>query len=191
MIESTPFAGNITAEKVYIHKTSMNRRLDQICYAVLFKCLLLVVLSIVAVGAIATPAWASDYTKETLINVDFSNRVLTDATFTKANLRNSNFSHADLRGVSLFGANLEFVNLEGANLSNATLDTAKFTKANLTNAVLEGAFAFNAKFDGAIIDGADFTDVLVRQDVQKQLCKIATGTNPTTGRETRDTLLCP
>lgn len=80
--------------------------------------------------------------------------------------------------------------MEGADLTNATLDSARIIKTNLTNAVLEGAFAANAKFDGAIIDGADFTDVLLRQDVQDKLCKVAKGTNPTTGRETRKTLLC-
>jgi uncharacterized protein YjbI with pentapeptide repeats len=138
----------------------------------------------------APVALALDYNREALLNADFSGRVLTDASFTKANLRGSDFSHSDLQGVSFFAANLESVNLEGANLTNTTLDSARFTRANLTNAVLEGAFAFNAKFDGATIDGADFTDVLLRDDVQEQLCKIAKGTNPTTGRETRETLEC-
>lgn len=151
----------------------------------------------VLVGAIATlnllfipPALADNYNKESLIDVDFSGRVLTDSSFTKANLRSSNLSHTDLRGVSFFGANLEDVNLEGANLSFATLDSARLVGANLTNAILEGAFAFNAKFDGAILDGADFTDVLLRQDTQDKLCDMATGTNPITGRRTRDTLDC-
>ncbi len=152
-------------------------------------------LGLVLVGAIAllfaTPACALDYNKEILINADFSNRDLTDASFTKANLRNSNLSHSNLEGVSFFGANLEDANLEGVNLTNATLDSARLVGVNLTNANLEGAFAFNAKFDGAIIDGADFTDVLLRQDVQKKLCDVASGKNPVTGRSTRDTLDCP
>jgi uncharacterized protein YjbI with pentapeptide repeats len=139
---------------------------------------------------VAAPVWALDYDKQFLVGQDFSGRVLTDSSFTKANLKSINLSNADLTGVSFFAANLEGANLTGANLRNSTLDTARLIEANLTNAVLEGAFAFNAKFEGATIDGADFTDVELRADAQKLLCKSARGVNPTTGRKTRDTLYC-
>lgn len=169
-----------------------HQRIFQVGYrlrSVMLSCLLLV-------GALLSgllggmPAWAEDYNKAALVGVDFSGKVLVDSSFTKANLRSSNLSHTDLQGVSFFGANLEAANLEGANLSNATLDTARLVNANLTNAVLEGAFAFNTHFEGARIDGADFTDVELRSDVQKLLCRVAQGRNPVTGRETRETLYC-
>jgi len=156
---------------------------------------LAVVLGLCLWGAIAlgtpAPAEAVEFNQEILVNSDFSGQVLTDASFTKANLRNANLSNTDLQGVSFFGANLESANLENANLINSTLDSARLVRANLTNAVLAGAFAFNAKFDGATITGADFTDVMVRDDVQKKLCAVAEGTNSVTGRKTYDTLDCP
>lgn len=166
-----------------------NQLYKQICTSAV--ALFLSMLVSFASWAVSLPAYALDYNKENLVNSDFSNQVLTDASFTKANLRNSNLSHSDLSGVSFFAANLESANLEGANLTNATLDAARIINTNLTNAVLVGAFAANAKFDGAIVDGADFTDVLLRQDEQDKLCKVAKGVNPVTGRDTRDTLLCP
>jgi uncharacterized protein YjbI with pentapeptide repeats len=137
-----------------------------------------------------SPAWANDYTKEILLNADFSGKDLTDSSFTKANLKNSNFKGSNLSGVSFFGANLEDTNLEGVNLSVATLDSARLVQANLTNANLEGAFAYSTQFEGAIITGADFTDVDLTNTVRAALCKVAEGKNPTTGRSTRETLNC-
>jgi len=150
----------------------------------------LFVTAIATLSFLCPPAFALDYNRESLIKADFSGQVLTDAEFTKANMRGSNLSHTDLRGVQMFGTNLEGANLEGANLSFATLDSARMVDANLKDAVLEGAFAASTKFNRANIEGADFTDVLMRKDMHDILCEVATGTNPTTGRETRETLEC-
>jgi len=153
-------------------------------------CVWLLVMAIALFSFFCPPAFALDYNRESLIKADFSGQVLTDAEFTKANMRGSNLSHTDLRGVQMFGTNLEGANLEGANLSFATLDSARMVDANLKDAVLEGAFAASTKFNRANIEGADFTDVLMRKDMHDILCEVATGTNPTTGRETRETLEC-
>lgn len=141
-------------------------------------------------GMAILPTQANNYEKQTLLNSDFSGQMLTDSEFDLANLQGSNFSGSDLRGVSLFGAKMQKTNFEGANLSYATLDKAQFNRANLKNAILEGAFAYNADFTDANIEGADFTDVLFRKDMLMKLCSVAVGTNPTTGRETRETLYC-
>lgn len=147
---------------------------------------LLVALTLVG----SEPAIALQYDKEILIGEDFSGQDLTASSFAKANVRRCDFSGANLTGVSFFAANMDEAILVGANLSFATLDSARLTRADLTDAVLEGAFAASTRFEGATIDGADFTDVLLRPDTQAKLCEIAKGTNPTTGRDTRETLLC-
>ena len=151
---------------------------------------LLVIISLLTTIAYPSAALADDFTKATLVNADFSGKDLTTYEFTQASVRNGKFVNANLTGVSLIGGNFDSADMTGANLTNTLLDTARFTRTNFTNAILVGAFASVTNFDGAIIDGADFTDVLLRKDIQKKLCKVAKGNNPTTGRDTRETLEC-
>lgn len=136
-------------------------------------------------------ALADDFTKATLPNdSDFSGKDLTAFEFTQASVRRGKFVNANLTGVSLIGGDFDSADMTGANLTNTLLDTARLTHANLTNAILVGASASVTNFDGAIIDGADFTDVFLRKDIQLKLCKVAKGTNPVTGKDTKESLEC-
>ena len=42
-------------------------------------------------------------------------------------------------------------------------------------------------------EGADFTDAVMNTPLMKKMCALPTakGTNPTTGVDTRDSLICP
>jgi uncharacterized protein YjbI with pentapeptide repeats len=135
-------------------------------------------------------AIAEDYDKQVLTGVDFSGKSLQGSQFNKTILRSTKFQKANLKGVSLFGADMYYADFTDANLSFATLDTARMDSVNLTNANLEGAFAYGTSFRKVVIDGADFTDVDLRDNVREQLCEIASGTNPVTGRATRESLEC-
>lgn len=154
--------------------------------AVLNLCL---IIAVMIVGL--PPAHADSYDRQNLRMSDFSNRDLRGDDFTRADLANANLHGADLRGARLFDTTLSQADMTDVNMTGATLDGARFIRTNLTNAILEGSYAFDTDFSGAIIDGADFTDVLLDPKTNDRLCQTARGTNPITGRDTRDTLYCP
>ena len=150
----------------------------------------LLLAAVLLLGGLEPVAAAMDYAKQVLIGADFRGADLRGVTFNLTNLRDADFHGADLRNASLFGAKLQDADLAETDLRDATLDSAVFDGTDLRNARLDDAFAFNTKFSNVLIEGADFTNVPLRGDALKALCAIASGTNPSSGRATRDTLGC-
>ena len=84
-----------------------------------------------------------------------------------------------------YGDALDISSSKASDVANAVLDGT-----DLTNTNLEDSFAYSTQFENVKIQGADFTNVYLPRDVVREFCKDASGTNPFTNRETRETLEC-
>eukprot|EP00614_Pseudopedinella_elastica_P015088 CAMPEP_0172584944 /NCGR_PEP_ID=MMETSP1068-20121228/4467_1 /TAXON_ID=35684 /ORGANISM="Pseudopedinella elastica, Strain CCMP716" /LENGTH=159 /DNA_ID=CAMNT_0013379261 /DNA_START=206 /DNA_END=685 /DNA_ORIENTATION=+ len=128
---------------------------------------------------ISKKAFKGDYSKK-----DFSGCIANDAVFSDSTLRGARFFKSSLKGADFSGADLSSVSMEESDLSDV----------NFHGAVLEAAYFTGATLDLAKdIEDADFTDAIMRETMQRTLCARpdAKGTNPKTGIDTRDSLMCP
>jgi hypothetical protein len=129
-----------------------------------------------------------------LDNSDFSGQNLKGVAFQQSIVRYASFKGANLVGSSFFDATVDGSDFEDADMSLSNVEMAQFNRANLHNTVMREVYVSGATlFEGVKdIEGSDWTDTFLRADQKKYLCShpTAKGTNPKTGVDTRESLLC-
>lgn len=125
---------------------------------------------------------------------DFGGQNLKGVAFQQSIVRDSNFKGSNLVGSSFFDATVDGSDFEGADMTLANVEMAQFNRANLKNAIVREMYVSGATlFEGVkSIEGSDWSDTVLRKDQKKYLCEhpTAKGTNPTTGVDTRESLMC-
>ena len=131
-----------------------------------------------------------NYVRANITGFDLHGQDLSKSSIAGAVARDANFSDVDLHGTVLTLSDLKGSNLKGINLTDTLSDRVNFQNTDLRNSILVNMIASGSSFAGAKIEGADFSYAILDSDDQKNLCKMAEGTNPVTGINTRDSLEC-
>ncbi len=127
---------------------------------------------------------------EKLQGQDFSRQSLIGVEYTNVKLQNTKFSKSDLRGGVFKGTLLEDVNLHGVDFSQGIAYLAKFNNADFSDAILTDAMMLRSVFDNVDVTGADFTNAILDRVEIKKLCLKASGVNSKTAVDTRESLGC-
>jgi hypothetical protein len=157
----------------------------------------LVILFVILITAFPISAQAASsaairaYDDAESMSKDYSGQSLIRAEFSDAKLKEANFSGADLRGAVFNGADLKNANLHAVDFSDGIAYITNLSGADLTDAILNSAMMLKTSLRDANVTGADFTDTVLDRTQTLQLCKTASGVNPLTGVDTRESLGCP
>ena len=127
---------------------------------------------------------------EDIITQDFSGQDLREAEFSNNQLAGANFSEADLTAVVFNGVDLKGANLQNVDMSGGLAYLSSFVEADLTGAILTEAMLLQSSLRGATVTNADFSFAVIDKEQVIDLCKEASGINPVTGVDTRDSLGC-
>mmetsp|Transcript_4335 Transcript_4335/g.13111 ORF Transcript_4335/g.13111 Transcript_4335/m.13111 type:complete len:189 (-) Transcript_4335:905-1471(-) len=134
-----------------------------------------------------------DYASKDWTGTDFSKGSFVGKDFSGSIARGTHFESADLRGARFFKSDLREADFSAANLSAASLEGCSLRDAVFTNADLQNAYFSESILEARDFKNVDFTDALMPEFVIPKLCNRSdvTGTNPKTGVDTRESLMCP
>jgi len=150
-------------------------------------------LGLAAGGAHAVSGGGSDYAGTDISNQDFSNNKYSTKDFTQVIGRNTNFRNSKLVGCRFQNGYLIDADFDSADLTGVSFERTNMENVNLKNAVAIGGYFDQNLLEAKSVENVDFTDAIIPPKILPALCDRpdTKGTNPTTGVETRDSLMCP
>lgn len=125
-----------------------------------------------------------------IVTKDFAHQSLIQSEFSNAKLKDANFQGANLRGAVFNNVDLSHANWRGVDFSDGIAYLTNLSGADLSEAILTSAMLLQSNFQDAQVTGADFSLAVLDREQVLKLCKSASGVNPITGVDTRESLGC-
>jgi len=134
-----------------------------------------------------------DYANIDITGQDFSHQNYKGKDFTQVIAKGTNFAGSNLQGCRFYKAFLVNTDFTGADLRGASLEDTSMDGASLKDANAAGAYFSASLLDAKSLENGDFTDAALPVKTQILVCgrDDVKGTNPVTGVDTRDSLMCP
>ena len=156
----------------------------------LFACIVIIGMSFSASPVFAKRPPEIRNQDDLKISMDMHGLDLIGNAFIKLDLRGVDFGESDLRAAIFNNSLLQDSDFQGADLEDAVAFACDFEGADLRNANFTQSLLMESNFENVQIEGADFTDAVLSRIQQKELCKLASGTNSATGVDTSYSLGC-
>ena len=150
-------------------------------------------LCLAPISANAVSGGGLDYANLDITGQDFSNASYKGKDFTQVIAKGTKFMNSNLQGCRFYKAYLVNTDFTGSDLRGASLEDTSMDGAMLKNANVGGAYFSASLLDAASLENADFTDAQLPPKLLPRVCErenFAFGTNPTTGVDTRESLMC-
>lgn len=107
--------------------------------------------------------------------------------------KQTTFAGSNLQGCRFYKAYLVQTDFTGADIRGASLEDTSMDEADLKNVNAAGAYFSRSILDVKNLENIDLTDAQVPVKALPLLCdrEDLKGTNPVTGVDTRESIMCP